>query len=426
MVSEECLRLIHKKIAKGTLSEDEISLIVNEISDDKFSETELTAFFVSLAANGLTEEEMIAFTKALRESGNILRFEKHPVITKHSIGGIPGNEVSLIIVPIIAAAGLTIPKTATHAITSPCGTLDVAEIFCPVELSPEETKRVVEKTNGCIVSGKSVGLAPAIDKMLDAVSSLRIDPKQLMVASIIAKTAALDVDYLLMDIPTGKKAKAAHISEAERLATVFTAVGQSINLKVECAITPGDKPVGSRLGVSLEAASLLRTLKNEEWGEKANKSTSLAGIMLELTGKCEPGAGKELATKIITSGKALKKLNEIVEAQGGSLDVDLSPGDSKFDVCAPVSGVVYGFDNQALTSIARVAGAPKDKQAGIELWVRRGDKVEKGQKLYTIYSSSEARLDKAIELAQRHDAILMERPILKLVTPRRLDTESSL
>lgn len=291
MVSEECLHLIQKKISKGILSEKELALIIREITEDRFSEAELAAFFVSLAANGLTDEEMVDLARVLVESGNVIRFEDHPVITKHSIGGIPGNEVSLIIVPVIAAADLTIPKTATHAITSPCGTLDVAEILCPVELSPEETKRVVKKTKGCIVSGKSVGLAPAIDKMLEAAASLRIDPRQLMISSILSKTAALDVDYLLMDIPAGKKAKATHISEAERLATVFTAVGQSIDLKVQCAITPGDKPVGTRLGVFLEAASLLRTLRNEEWGEKADKSTSLAGIMLELAGKCGPGGG---------------------------------------------------------------------------------------------------------------------------------------
>ena len=421
MVSEECLHLIQKKISKGILSEKELALIIDEITNDKFSEAELAAFFVSLAANGLTDVEMVDLARVLMESGNVVRFEDHPVVTKHSIGGVPGNEVSLIIVPVVAAAGLTIPKTATHAITSPCGTLDVAEILCPVELSPEETKRVVEKTKGCIVSGKSVGLAPAIDKMLEAAASLRIDPRQLMVASIISKTAALDVDYLLMDIPAGKKAKAAHISEAERLATVFTAVGQSIDLKVECAITPGDKPVGTRLGVFLEAASLLRTLKNEEWGEKADKSTSLAGIILELAGKCVPGAGKELAAKIISSGKALKKLREIVEAQGGTLDVDLSPGENSFDVFAPAAGVVYGFDNQVLTSVARVAGAPKDKGAGVALWVRRGDRVKEGQKVFTIVSSSDARLDSAVDLAQREDAILMERPVLKVVKPKRLD-----
>lgn len=421
MVSEDCLHLIQKKISRGILSERELALIVDEITDDKFSEAELAAFFVSLAANGLTDEEMVDLTRVLVESGNVIRFRDHPVVTKHSIGGIPGNEVSLIMVPVIAAAGLTIPKTATHAITSPCGTLDVAEILCPVELSLEETSQVVEKTNGCIVSGKSVGLAPAIDKMLEAAASLRIDPRQLMVASILSKTAALDVDYLLMDIPAGKKAKAAHVSEAERLATVFTAVGQSIDLKVECAITPGDKPVGTRLGVFLEAASLLRTLKNEEWGEKADKSTSLAGIILELAGKCVPGAGKELATKIIASGKALKKLREIAEAQGGTLDVDLSPGDSSSDVLAPAAGVVYGFDNEVLTSVARVAGAPADKGAGVALQVRRGDRVKKGQKLYTVYSSSEARLDSSVELAHREDAILMERPILKVVKPKRLE-----
>jgi len=421
MVSESCLKLIQKKIAKGILSQKEFSVILNEITADKFNEAELSAFFTSLAAHGLTEEEIVHLTKALIESGNKIEFEDHPVVTKHSIGGIPGNEVSLIIVPVIAAADLTIPKTSTHAITSPCGTLDIVEILCPVELSVEETKQVVEKTNGCIVSGKSVGLAQAIDKMLDAVACLRIDPRQLMIASILAKTAALDVDYLLLDLPTGKKAKAERISEAERLATEFTAVGQSIDLKIECAITPGDKPVGTKVGVALEAASLLRTLKNEEWGEKADKATALAGILLELAGKCAPGAGKKLAAKIIESGKALKKLNEIVEAQGGSLDVELLPGSKSFDIFSPASGVVYGFDNQIITSITRVAGAPKDDGAGIAFWVRRGDKVKKGQKLYTIYSNSEARLDEAIKLAQREDAILMEQVVLKLIKPKSLE-----
>jgi AMP phosphorylase len=421
MASEACLQLIHKKIAKGVLSEEEFAVIINEIVDNKFSDAELSAFFVAIAATGLTDREIVDLAKVLIGSGNQLQFDRHPVITKHSIGGIPGNEVSLIIVPVVAAAGLTVPKTATHAITSPCGTLDVAEMFCPVELSPEETKQVVEKTNGCIVSGKSVGLAPAIDRILDAVASLRIDPRQLMIASILSKTAALNVDYLLMDIPTGKKAKATHVSEAERLAIQFTAVGQSLDLKLECAITPGDKPVGTKLGVALEAASLLQTLRNEKGGEKANKSTSLAGIMLELVGKCEPGAGKAFATEIIKSGKALGKLKEIVEAQGGSLDVDLSPGRYTFDFTALAEGVVYGFDNQIITSVAHLAGAPTNKEAGMALWVKRGDEVEKGQKLFTIYSGSESMLEKAVDLAQREEAVLMERPILKVVRPKTLE-----
>lgn len=421
-MSEDCLILIQKKISKGILTERDFSLIINEIVKDKLNEAELTAFFVSLATNGLTEEETVDLSKALVRSGNVMEFKRHPVVSKHSIGGIPGNEVSLIIVPIIAAAGITIPKTATHAITSPCGTLDVAEIFCNVELSVEETKKVVEKTNGCIISAQSVGLTPAMDKMLHAVTSLRIDPRQLMISSILSRTAALDVDYLLMDIPTGKKAKATHIPQAEKIAAEFTKIGYSLDLRVESAITPGDKPVGTRLGVHLEAASLLKTLRNEEWGEKAAKSTSLSGIILEMVGKCELGAGARIATEIIKSGKAYKKLKEIVEAQNGSLEVDLLPGDSKFDICSSASGVVYGFNNRTLTSIARVSGAPKDTGAGIALWVRRGDKVKKGQKLFTIHSSSEAMLDRAIEISNREESILMERSVLKVVRPKTVSS----
>jgi len=418
-VSEESLSIIKKKVKGLVLSEEEYSVILDDISHDKLSPVEISAFFTAIAVNGLDLSETTSVTRALVNNGTQVEFGKKPVVDKHSIGGVPGNEVSIIIVPIIAAAGLTIPKTATHAITSPCGTLDVMELFCDVELNAEEMKRVVNETNGCIVCGSSVGLAPAMDKIIGAVGGLRMDPHQLMVASILAKKKALGVDYLLMDLPTGKEAKAKDTKEAEHLAIDFTRIGHNLGIQVECAITPGDKPVGRKIGPALEAISLLKTVKGEIIGEKAHKATALAGVLLEVTGKCKKGEGSQAAMDMIKNGKAYKKLVEIVRAQGGDEKRfgEIQLGQFKEDIFADEDGIVYGFDNGVLTSIARAAGTPQHKGAGIELQVRRGISVKKGQKLMTIYSESESMLDAALEVANFRDSVLLEKVLLKIVKP---------
>ena len=426
MVSEELLSIIKKKVAGQVLSEPEYSLILDAISKNRMDAVEISAFFTAIAVNGLDIGETTSMTRALVNNGTQIEFGQKPIVDKHSIGGVPGNEVSIIIVPILAAAGLTIPKTSTHAITSPCGTLDVMEMFCPVELNAEEMKHVVKTTGGCIVCGRSVGLAPAMDRIIEVVGKLRMDPHQLMIASILAKKKALGVDYLLMDVPTGKEAKAKHTKEAEHLAFDFTRIGENLGIRVECAITPGDKPVGKKIGPALEAISILKTLRGDILGEKAQKAAALAGVLLEIVGKCAKGTGAQTAMGMIKNGKAYEKLIEIVRAQGGSEKrfKDIQVGEFSADICADEDGTVYGFDTGALTSIARTTGAPKHKGAGIELYVGRGSNVKKGQKIMTLYSEKEPLLEAALRIVNSCEPVLLEKVLLKMVKPaKELGTE---
>ena len=179
-----------KNRLKGTrLSYEEVKAIVEDIVSGSLSEIELTALVTTMYHVGMSVEEMYYFSKAMAETGEILELNRKPILDKHSIGGVPGDKTTLVVVPVIASLGYTIPKTSSRAITSPAGTADRVEVLAPVTLSLDEVKEVVLKTNGCMVWGGSLHLAPADDKIIRVEYPLAIDP--FFVPSIMAKKKAV-------------------------------------------------------------------------------------------------------------------------------------------------------------------------------------------------------------------------------------------
>jgi len=415
----ESVRYVKKKMKGQKLRKVEIEAIIKDIVDRKLRDIEISSFVTSLEINGLDMDEIAALTVAMAETGDMLDIDRKPIMDVHSIGGVPGNKTNILVVPIVAAAGLTIPKTSSRAITSAAGTADVVEVFADVSFSLDEIKRIVEKIGACLVWGGSLNLAPADDITIKSERALSIDPTGLMLASIMSKKYAMGSQYVLIDIPTGKGVKVETVDEARSLSRDFIELGRRLGQYVEVAITYGGQPIGHTVGPALEAREALSALMTGKGpGSLIEKATGLAGILLEMGGVAPQGMGKKMAKEILESGKAYQKMREIIEEQGGNPDIkidDISVGDKTYTFTAPTSGYITAINNRAITAIARAAGAPEDKGAGIELYVKVGEKIKEGEPLFTIHSESEPRLDQAIVMARRSEPVNIEGMVLQRV-----------
>ncbi len=406
---------IRKKLDGGKLTKDEIYRIVKDIVSNALTEVELTAFVLSSYIHGLDFDEIEWLTRAMIETGETLTFDEGTVVDKHSIGGVPGNKISLIIVPTVAAAGLLIPKTASRAITSASGTADTMEVLANVTLSVEEIKEITERVGGVIAWGGATNIAPADDKIIRVEYPLAIDPRPQLLASVMAKKGAIGAKNIVIDIPVGAGSKVPNIELGRKLANDFVELGRRLGLNVTCALTYGGQPVGRAIGPALEAWEALKTMENKSGPRSLiEKALGIAGILFEMTGKAVNGYA--YAEEIFKSGKTLEKFKQIVEAQGGDPNVksdDIPIGDKTFDIVAPIDGAVAVVHNHRLVKVARAAGAPKDKGAGVLLHKKGGQHVRAGDKLFTIYAEKEWKLDKAIEIAMREPPLIVSGMILE-------------
>ena len=390
------IAFIRKKLDGERLNEKEINQIIDDIVKNRLSDAEL-AYFVSAFYTQITDAKETAFlTKAMIRTGDILHLRKKIIIDKHCIGGVAGNRTTLIVVPIIAAAGLVIPKTSSRSITSPAGTADTMEVIAPVSFSLKQIKRIVTKTNACMVWGGSLNLAPADDKVIRVEHPLNLDARSQLLASILAKKASVSATHVLVDIPVGKGAKIESRRMAINLKKNFESIGRKLGMYMKVVLTDGSEPIGNGLGPVLEARDVLYVLRNHEYApsDLKKKSVELAGLMLEMGKKAKKGKGNAMALKIIESGKAYKKFMEIVKAQKGK-EIDPSKiklARFKYVVRSTKSGKIKHIDNKLISRIARGAGAPHDKEAGVYLRVKKNSKVKKGLPLFTIYANNKDKL----------------------------------
>ena len=413
----EALSYVQAKIRGERLRENEIKTIVKDVVERHLSDTELASFVTALHIHGLSMDEVEALSKAMVETGSILNLDKSPILDKHSIGGMPGDKASILIVPIIAAAGLIIPKTSSRAITSPAGTADRVETLCPVNLTIEEIKEVVNKTNGCMVWGGALELAPADDIFIQVEYPLAIDP--LLLPSIMSKKKAISATHVIIDIPTGRGAKIKTNGEAQALAYDFMDLGKRLGINVQCAVTFGDQPLGYAIGPALEAREALSAIMGNGSTDLKEKTTSIVGILFEMV---DIEDGKQKAEDLLRSGKAERKLREIIEAQGGNPKIrpeDVRVGDKKAEIATDKEGRVLWINNISIARVAREAGAPKEKGAGVVLKTKLGGHVEKDGVIFEIYAERHTKLEAAIELAKRLQPIrLSKKPEERMLIDR--------
>jgi len=418
--SPESVRSIRKKMDKEKLSKDEIHSIVEDILENKLSKIEISAWLTALYINGMDIEEIANFAQAMVDTGERVEFDRTPVYDFHSMGGVPGNKITPIVVSIVASAGLMLPKTSSRAISSACGTSDFVETFCDVEMDAETLKRISEEVGGVFAWGGAMNLAPVDDMVIKVEHPLGINPRAQMLASIISKKLAIGATHLVIDIPTGAGTKVPTIEVARAYARDFMDLGEKLNIHIECAITYADQPVGNAIGPKLEARECIRILEGEKHPSSViEKACDLAGIILEMGGFVN---GSDKALEILESGAAMKKFREIVAAQKGNYDIsskDLVPGEFTAEVVSAKAGYVHSLSNKDLVSIAVAAGSPSDKGAGILLMKKKGQRVEKGDVLFQIYGDSKAKVERAKELAVKYKPIDIEGMLLKRITAPR-------
>ncbi|KUG20143.1 MAG: AMP phosphorylase [Methanomicrobiaceae archaeon] len=411
------LTYVKKKMDGGRLTKDETAKIIQDIVEDNLSPGEITAFITASYINGLDMNEVEHLTRAMVDTGERLQFATRPIVDKHSIGGVPGNKITLLIAPIIAASGLKIPKTSSRAITGAGGTADLMEVLAPVGFTAREVQQMTEKVGGCIVWGGATNIAPADDRIIMYEYPLKIDARGQMIASVMAKKMAVGANLVVIDIPVGRLTKIPDVQEGRKLAREFIDLGERLGMHVQCALSYGESLVGHTIGPNLEVREALAVLEGaKEPNSLIQKSISIAGMALEMAGKAAPGQGARAAEDLLWSGKALEKFRQIIEIQGGDPTVtaaDILPGEHQFVVNAPQDGYVIELNNQSLVSLARIAGSPHDHGAGLQIHAKKGSRVRKGDPIFTIHADRSWRLDRAIEEGHRLMPVLVEGMILE-------------
>lgn len=391
--------LIKQRITQAgrTFDKAEIDQIIRDVTNGSLQPLESSVFITSQLFQEWSLSEIEFLTRAIANSGQTIEWGDIPIYSKHSLGGVPGNKITILIVPIIAATGLTIPKTSSRAITSPSGTADTMEAFgCDIEFNIDELVEIAQQVNG-LIAWHGYNMVPADDKLIRNVQfPLGLDPEPMMMASVLSKKLAMGVKFLVLDIPTGAGTKVPDLEAGKRLAHRFSELGQALGIRIESGITYGSSPVGHAVGPALEAREALAALIDPKTASDSliGKSTSLAGILLEMAGKAIQGQGQDLAYDILFSGEAYTKFKDILEAQNGDPNIlpeNIEVGTAIYEYLAPQNGWVVEINNNVIIRAARVAGAPTDKRAGV-FFLKKKDSVKRGEVIFRLHASNEKKL----------------------------------
>lgn len=400
---------IKKKLLGGELNYKEMYAVVRDIADHVLGDIEITYFVASGFARKFTNNELYYLTKSVAETGETLRLPG-AVVDKHSVGGLPGNRTTMLVIPIIASLGFKIPKTSSRAITSAAGTADTMEVLAPVTFSMEKIKEIVKKTGACIAWGGGTRIAPADDRIIRVSYPLSLEPYTKMIVSVMAKKVAMGIKHLVIDLPVGPTAKIHRVADAKKIERIMKYLAKRFGIKIKVDINEALKPIGRGVGPALEARDVLRVLQRKEHRplDLEEKALELAGELLDLVGFTKKGDGYDWAMEALRSGKAWRKMQEIIRAQGGKAEIDSEKiilSDKCVQIKAEKAGYIDSFDNRAIVAICRILGAPPCKIAGIYLNKVMGDRVRRGDTLFTMYAESEDRLDLAEKALKKNEVL---------------------
>ncbi len=395
--------LIEKKKCGQELSSEEIQWMIQEYVAENIPDYQMSAFLMSVYFKGMTDEELTVLTQTMAHSGDMVDLSKIMGIKadKHSTGGV-GDKTTLIVAPIVAACGVKVAKMSGRGLGHTGGTIDKLESIPGFQVAID-TDRFFEIVNevGISVIGQTGNLAPA-DKKLYALRDVTatVDSIPLIAASIMSKKLAAGSDCILLDVKTGSGAFMKSIEDSITLAEKMVSIGTKAGRKIAALITNMDIPLGYAIGNSLEVIEAVRVLKGEGPKDLAQVSFELAANMLYLADKGTLDECKAKVKESIDSGKALEKLKDMVKAQGGDVSViedtnNFKKAEYSYDVVAPVSGIITHINTEevGVASVALGAGRETkessiDYQAGIVLRKKTGEKVQVGDVLATLYSSS--------------------------------------
>ena len=391
---------VRGKIHGRPLDDAAAQAIIADVAGGRYPDIHLSSFITACSGNRLDLAETIALTRAMAAAGERMHWPSQIVVDKHCVGGLPGNRTTLLVVPIVAALGMTMPKTSSRAITSPAGTADTMETLAPVAIGIDAMRRVVQQEGGCIVWGGSVTLSPADDVLIRVERPLELDSDGLLVASVLSKKLAAGASHVLIDIPVGRTAKVRSGQAAIQLATRLEGAGQALGLAVKCVISDGSQPVGVGIGPALEAMDVLAVLQGTPGAPQdlRQRALALAAGVLELGGRAAPGEGLVLAAQTLDSGAAWAKFQAICAAQGGLRQPPVAACTHVLEACH--AGRVVAIDNRKLATLAKLAGAPRAAAAGVRFFAPLGSRLEVGQPILSIHADTPGELAYALEYAE--------------------------
>lgn len=407
--SPESRAVLTRKIQGGELTEEQYHTLIRDIVEARYPDGEVAAFLVA-ATQKLSDDEVIALARVRTRFAQTITWPDRIVVDKHSMGGIPGSRITLIVVPIVAAHGaFLMPKTSSRAITSAAGTADAMEALARVELNPAELRACVEKARGCIAWNGRLNHSVVDDVMNAITRPLGIDSNRWSVASILSKKLTAGSTHVIVDLPYGPRAKLKSEAEAAELAQLFETVGAGLGLVVNAFPTDGSRPIGRGIGPALECRDVGWVLDNDPQApaDLVEKALFFASRILAWDPALgSVAAGRERAEELLRSGAARAAFERIIDAQGRR-EPPVAPGLLVHTVRSPKAGVVTEIDGWAVAGIARRAGAPFDKAAGIDLRRHVGDRVAVGDPLFAIHASASSDLDEAKAMAESCDCYVI-------------------
>lgn len=402
----DSLSRVRAKVYGHRLSDEGLEEILHDIADGRYSDIHLASFITACSAQRLDRDEMIALTRAMVDVGDRLDWGTSPVVDKHSVGGLPGNRTTPIVVAIVTACGLSMPKTSSRAITSPSGTADTMETLAPVDLDLDSMRCVVEKEGGCIIWGGAVRLSPTDDILIRVERALELDSEGQLVASVLSKKVAAGSTHLVLDLPVGPTAKIRNDVDGETLSAHLMGVAEAFGLQARVVRSDGSQPVGRGIGPALEAHDVLAVLQGAPGAplDLKARALTLAGVLLEMGAAAPAGSGADLAAAVLRDGRAWSKFQAICAAQGGMRVPPVATHTQP--ILAGRAGQVASIDNRRLSKAAKLAGAPDAKAAGLQLHANLGQKVAKGEPLFTLHAETKGELVYALAYVKNHIPII--------------------
>jgi len=406
--------VIRKKRDGVELTGGEIEALVNAYTKGDVPDYQVSAWLMAAVLRGMTRAETAALTDAMLHSGEVLDLSSLAAkkVDKHSTGGV-GDKTSLVLAPLVAAAGVAVPMISGRGLGHTGGTLDKLEAIpgFNVNLPVARFRRVLEAC-GCAMIGQTAEIAPA-DRKLYALRDVTgtVESPYLICASIMSKKLAEGIDALVLDVKTGSGAFMKSEQDAAFLAELMVETGERMGKHVVALITDMDQPLGNMIGNALEVIEAIDILRGDGPEDLRELCLHLAGWMLQLGGASKTVAeGKQISSDLISSGKALERFRMLIELQGGDPSVIDAPkklpqAAHKLEVTSPKSGYISGMQCEQIGVAGVILGGGRERKedsvdpaVGIILHKKVGDHVQKGEPLATVHYNASASAGRAQQL----------------------------
>jgi len=408
--------VIRKKRDGGELSRFEIESLIASYTHGVIPDYQVSAWLMAVVLRSMTRGETAALTDAMLRSGEVLDLSAIPArkVDKHSTGGV-GDKTSLVLAPLAAVAGVTVPMISGRGLGHTGGTLDKLEAIpgFNVNLPVPEFRRVLEMC-GCAMIGQTAEIAPA-DRKLYALRDVTgtVESPYLICASIMSKKLAEGIDALVLDVKTGSGAFMKSEKDAAFLAELMVETGERMGKKTVALITDMDQPLGNMIGNALEVVEVVDVLRGGGPQDLRELCLELAGWMLHLGGVSKMVAeGKQESAKLLASGAALDRFRKMVELQGGDPRViddpkGLPQAEHSQEVLCAKNGYISSLQCEQIGTACVILGGGRERKedsvdpaVGIVLHKKVGDCVAAGEPIATIYYNSESRVARAQQLLE--------------------------